>query len=403
MKQNYKNPLGLAFGSACRAERKAMNFTMDNMAEKLGIKPSFYKLVENGTNYLHVNKTPSIVKAFNNAMSLDGVSKILLAISHSEAMARQAAGESSAETHHARYLEGFLSSIKQLSEMDKDKLGRLLLPYQQLDTIAALSTASAKEAKITLAQHALTNNTLEFLKNYTTYGDLESGLQSNALVAKLESVPSMYLDFVSDFVTRLSHLPAKVGFEEMWRWEAENISLLKEYWCIINDVESIVSETNLSRYHFNHLWSQEFEKSRILFVEPACDTTTAYNFRSTMKSVLEKSMNSDTLGNNSIPFAKNKLVNFDSAMKKFLLKSMPSEPSKPMQLMRNELLPDPYQSFWVFKLTDNTLAGFYAKITGRSHLVPHMLTEGISLDHKQTTRKLDILMKLWSLSGIESN
>lgn len=395
--QRYKNPLGLAFGSALRAERKALNMSMESFAEQLGIKASFYKLVENGTNYLHVNKAPSIVLALEGIMCLNSVSTILLAISHSEAATRSAE-ELPDESPYDRYLRGFENSIRQLAQMDPNKLGRLLLPYQQRETLVLLTSSPAKEAKAVLNQHGLTYELLEFLRNYDGFGELETGLKSNALVAKLESVPSMYLDLLSDMAGRLSNLPARLGFEEMWRWERENTHLFEELWCIMNNIENTVSEINLSRCHYNHLWESRFKKARILFAENRDEAVLNSDFHNIIKSLLERSERGDCPPEKRMANASTKLKHFDSAMAKIHLRSMPTKPSPQMKIIQDELLIEPYSAFWAFRLVDGTLVGFFAKITDRNYPVRNMLAEGVSLDHKETARKLDLLMRLWEMS-----
>lgn len=394
MKQNFRNPLGLAFGAACRLERKATDQSVEQFAEKIGIKPSFYKLVENGTNYLHTNKSPSIVQALDGKMCLDGVSKMLLAISHSESSARSllSAADSPSLEH---YIQGFQSSISQLSRMDPDKLGRLLLPYQKPEVAIALATANAKDAKMVLMQHELTAQALAFLGAYDDFGQFENGLESSSLVAKLERVPSMYLDVFSDLANRFINLPARVGFEEMWRWDHENVDLFQEWWCIIDLVENIVSETNLSRCHYDMLWGKHFKRARILFIEPADTIALNANFKAILRDLHERSALGDVLPEKRIINAKNKLKTFDRAILKAQLNALPDVPSEQIKQMQHEIVPEPYSAFWVFKMADNSLVGFYAKVTGRDHPVPNMLSEGVSLDHKQTARKFDLLMQLW--------
>lgn len=394
MKQNYRNPLGVAFGAACRAERKTQDMSADQLAEQLGIKPSFYKLVENGTNYLHTNKSPAIVNAFNGVMNLDGVSKMLLAISHSEATARSLNSKDDGQEED-NYLKGFHASIEQLSKMDNNKLGRLLLPYQDTDIASSLATSPAKAAKDILKQHGLTAQAQEFLKNYDELGQQDSGLQSSALIKKIESVPSMYLDIFSDLANRLGNLPAKVGFEEMWRWEKENQHLFKEWWCLQDYVEKIISKANLERYHYNHLWEKNFERSHILFMTPANNEELHHSFNTILRDLLEKSAIGECEPATRMANAKSKLKSFNQAVKKMQFKSLPEYPSENTLRICEEILPAPYSAFWAFKLTDNSLVGFYAKVTGSDNTVRHMLTEGVSLDHKQTARKLELLNALW--------
>lgn len=394
MKQNFRNPLGLAFGLACRNERKTLNITIESLAEKLNIKPSFYKLVENGTNYLHTNKTPNIVQAFPESMHLDGVSKMLWAISHTEATARSLLSAASEPSQH-QYVEGFLLSVKQLATLDPDKFGRLFLPYQNAELVRKLATAPAKEAKTLLEHYGLVAQAQDFLKRYEDFGQLENGLQPNALISKLESVPSMYLDMLADLVNRFSSLPARVGFEEMWRWDKENLPNFQEWWCIFDLVESIVSENNLSRCHYDMLWQKDFDRARILFIEHEETASVNNRFRSILRSVHEKSAIGDCPPEKQVVDVKHKLKTFDEVIDKAQLLSLPAEPSPELQQLQAEIVPAPHSAFWVYKLTDNSLVGFYAKVTGRDHPVPNMLTEGVSLDHKQTVRKLDLLKKLW--------
>lgn len=396
MKQNCRNPLGVAFGSVCRLERKTLDISTEAMAHKLGIKPSFYKLVENGANYLHTNKSPAIVTAFNRSMSLDGVSKMLLAISHSEASARSLVNAEGKQTSEG-YLKGFQSSVEQLCQLDPNKLGRLLLPYRDGEIAYALATSSAKDAKAALKQHGLTAQAQEFLKHYDSLGQTDIGLQSSDLVKKIESVPSMYLDIFSDLANRLGNLPAKVGFEEMWRWEKENRHLFKEWWCLQDYIEKIISRENLERYHYNHLWDKNFQRGHILFMAPANNEELHYKFSAIIRDLLEKSIRGECAPEARMANAHSKLKSFNKALEKMRFKSLPTHIDDKTRRICEEILPKPYSAFWVFKLTDNSLVGFYAKVTGSDNTVRNMLTEGVSLDHRQTAQKLEQFKHLWKI------
>lgn len=393
MKHSFRNPLGLTFGAVCRTERKLQDISAEQFAQKLGIKPSFYKLVENGTNYLHTNKSPSVVQALNGEMNLDGVSKMLLAISHSEATARSLASKEGAQTAQS-YMDGFLKSIEQLSKLDPNKFGPLLTPYQLPSICGALASASAKEAKEILRKHGLIAQAQAFLKNYDEFGQHDSGLQSNALISKLESVPSMYLDIFSDLANRLSNLPARVGFEEMWGWEKENQHLFKEWWCLQDRIDKVVNEANLERYHYNHLWEKNFKRAQILFIEHGPIDKIKKDFRCIMKNMLNRSAQGACAKELRISHAHQKLKLFDKSMNKITLTTLPPSPSKQHILICEEILPKPFSAFWAFKLIDDSLVGFYAKVTDKNNPVQNMLTEGTSLNHKQTSQKLRLLIQL---------
>lgn len=400
VKQKFRNPIGLAFGLVCRAERKALNMSVEAVSAALGIKPSFYKLVENGTNYLHVNKSPSVVQAFNGGMDLDGVTKVLMAISHSESMTRGVIADE-ASSLRTQYHQAFSDSMRLLSEIDPKKLGSLLLPYRRQEIVDDLISLPAKAVKNVLKENELIEIMTKFLKHYVSFGQMVHAGIPDALMSKLESVPSMYLDFVSEFVGRLANLPAKLGFEEMWRWERENQHLFRESWCIMNCAENIVSETNLKRYQHKYLWAKEFKTAKILFIDGPGSDVLKQDFESILLTIINRKASDDSETNTGREKSKCRLNTFDEAMGKLSLRSL-SENDKGLEtfhMVRSELLPEPYSAFWVFVHHDNTLSGFYAKVTGKDHPVRTMLSEGVSLDQRQASRNLQLLKQLWARAG----
>lgn len=400
VKQKFRNPIGLAFGLVCRAERKALNMSVEAVSAALGIKPSFYKLVENGTNYLHVNKSPSVVQAFNGGMDLDGVTKVLMAISHSESMTRGVIADE-ASSLRTLYHQAFSDSMRLLSEIDPKKLGSLLLPYRRQEIVDDLISLPAKAVKNVLKENELIEIMTKFLKHYVSFGQMEHAGIPDALMSKLESVPSMYLDFVSEFVGRLANLPAKLGFEEMWRWESENQHLFREWWCYMDYAENIVSEINLQRYHYNYLWEKDFNCVKILFDEGPSSEILKRDFSYILGNLLKRSARGEVRPEYRINDAKNRLKTFDRAMDKVALRSLSEnkESKKELSALKKDLLPEGYSSFWVFRLKDNTLAGFYTKVTGKDHPVRTMLSEGVSLDQRQASRNLQLLKQLWARAG----
>ena len=85
----FKNPLAQAFGETLKRQRKNSGKTSEEIADTIGIGRSYYRLVESGTNHLHISKAVNLVTAFQEVIKLDAVVKIFMSISYMEVTANK--------------------------------------------------------------------------------------------------------------------------------------------------------------------------------------------------------------------------------------------------------------------------------------------------------------------------
>lgn len=391
MTMTSKNPLSQALGIALRKERLRLGLSTDEVARDIGIKASFYNLIENGSNFLHVNKSLMVSEAFKCEISLDGITKILMAISMMEAAARE-----KLDGHHDKssdynqlYFDGLLAAIDKLIEHDEKKLGRLLSVFD----LKKFSNLPPKEAAKYIDVNSLDDEVLEFCKNYEIYGNKPTDTKDSYILDRFNSVPSIYFDFITDFLDKLVELPVKVGFEELWRWESINKCEFTDSICFSSNIESVISEDNLRRYHFNHLWEEQFTSAKFIFQTNRDVTELKNDFKEIFHKRLIESTKTNIDHLHTIQNAVNKLRTFEDAMKKIRFKSV-SNGEKEIAQNLIQLISD-NTAIWYFSFKNNDTVSFLAKISCPTDNPPNKLIEVKSLNFKETKKCFDLLNSLW--------
>lgn len=390
---SFRNPLSTGFGVYLRKERKNRGISTEKMAEKIGLTKSFYTLVENGTNYFHVKNAPAIVLSLNKSICLQKLTGLLMAISHMESSARDF------KTGYKiglkkRYIDGLKASMDTLSSLDAKDIGTLMDLFRNDDLLLRIANANAKEAAKIIIDHGIDEDIAEYLDANNSSG-LQRAHGSN-VSRKINEIPSMYFEFMSDLIDRLISLPIQIGFHEMWRWEDDQRTNFKEWFCVIKDSNGIVSKNNLERYHFNYLWEHSFKQIRIISLDGKDQNYLKQKFESLMKERLKESIEGSCAQEHIIENAREKLSNFHWAMAKLSFVSL-LETSENAELSKliNRLVPTGYSSVWIFTMKSGNNIGFQTKISGSHDEKKNMLIEGISLNHFETDSRLKIMNTIW--------
>lgn len=395
--ESFRNPLSVAFGSFLRRERKNREFSAEKMAEKIGITKSFYTLVENGTNYFHVKNGPSIVIALDKAICLHRVTGLLMAISHMESFARDFRSGYKIGLKK-RYIDGLKSSMDVLSSLDAKGIGVLVDQFRNDSLLESVVDANARQAAKIIAEYGIEEDISEFL---IVGNNAEVRKTTGSIVSeKMNQIPSMYFEFMSDLIDRLVSLPMQIGFHEMWRWEDDQRRNFREWLCVHGDSSSVVSQVNLERYHYNYLWEPGFKRARIIFLDGQDAQRLKAEFVSIMRGRLHASVNGECAPEHVVENAKEKLANFEWAMEKIEFKSLKNiEQDADLSMLINRVLPENYSSVWIFTMKSGNEIGFQTKISGKHDKQQNLLIEGVSLNHFETDSRLHIMKRLWKGGG----
>lgn len=402
----YKNPIGRALGVVLKEERIKQNLTSSAVANDLGgIAESFYNLVENGTNYLHVNKSLSLANLFEGQFQLDGACKILMLISNMEATARELLGKNPSKDENSLeiYVDALMQSIKEFTSSDQKKLGKLLSVFNDAELLKSLASAPTKEAEKIIKERRLSTEVRDFLVDYENYKLQEVDINKNYLFTKINITPSIYSEFIYDFIERLVRLPVKLGSEEIWRWESENRHRFTEQVCITLDVKSVVSKENLNNYHYDILWEEGFRQSRIIFFSKKSAVELMRKFSILLRERLQESVERTCDEKYIINDAKCKLDNFDYALKKLKFKCANENTidNSKLQNYMEKILDKSHRAinFLIFDKdnADGTapVVGLLAKINTDNNNERNKLVEVDSLNIGEVEKRLKMAQQLW--------
>lgn len=396
----FKNPLSQAFGLALRKERKHLDLEVKDIAYYIGIKTSFLNLIEQGSNFLHVNKSAMVVEAFREPESeskfcfcLDGVMKVLMAISMMEAAAREMldAHQDKKVNKKQLYFDGLSDAIDKLSVHDEEKLGKLLSAFD----INKFSELTPKEATLLIENKELDIEVLKFLKNYGTYGSTPAEVKEKFLSERINAeIPTIYFGFITGFLNALDALPVKVSFSELWKWEDDNRCNFKELIAYVKNKEFVISKNNLRRYHYNYLWEESFTKVRFLIEGNETPSELKKQFEKIFTNLLKESVDKSCSEDCIIENAKEKLDSLDEAFNKVEFKSINTLDDKITTLKRKSISEKDYIATWVFIMNTQSPAGFMAKSVRTDKTT---LVEGANLSLSETEEKYKILNDAWNL------
>ncbi len=379
-----KNPVAQAFGMALRKQRDIMGKTSKEIASTLAIGSSYYRLVESGTNNLHVSKAVPLVDAFDGKLHFDGVSKILMAISYMESSGKKAI----ADTHYA---EGLKGAVEKLSIYDEDKLRLLLEPFRSKKLFDRIRHVASDDIGNEIVSHELDVIVSDFITSYDTFGRSDEQLRNDYLLKSLNEVPSIYFDFVTTTVQNLNRLPRYVGYKAVWQWEDQNKEDFKEMICLTNKPESIVSPENLQRYKFKHLWEGRFSEAKFIVLTDITPSKLKKDFARLLRQSLRNDKNTE------------KLKKFQSSVDKVIFKTLSADNDaieRARSLLSGDDYANPqnaanYDAIWVFTLKGNKNVGFIAEIDYESDVHKNQLVHVVSLTYSQVSEKVKILNEIW--------
>lgn len=388
----HKNPLARAFGKALQRQRDRLGKSSGEIAKAVEIGAGYYRLIESGSNNLHVNKALYLVKAFDGTISLEAVTKILGYLSIMEMTARQVP-----EGFH--YMDGIALAKNEISVFDT-KFQLLSAKLEKILDLKDLKKKTPTEIEEILETHGFEQDVLEFLTRGEDYGKSSIQVQKEYLESFFNEVPTIYFEPLLVLKESLLRLPVRVGFQTLWQWESRNKDQFLSSIGYADKVESVVSTENLERYRYEYLWEPNFERVRFIFLteEKASDIKKRYD------KFLFEILNRDPIAN------QNKLATFEKSVAKVSFKSIDLE--SPHYQLVETLLKEPemnkdnipvveFNAVWIFTMINENNIGFLAEIdyTSQRKGERYRLIEGVSLNPLQTLNKLKTLNALWKALG----
>jgi len=294
--------------------------------------------------------------------------------------------------------DGYREAIKILSEYDEQKLGLLFNEFNKYNIFNMISSNDADSVAVLIDNSDLVSSMTAFVTDYRNYGISSEQIQKNTLLDSLENIPMIYFDFISETIDNLLKLPVVVSFAGLWQWEKKNEKRFRNMICVSNNLNSVVSKENLSRYKYEYLWSPNFKKAKFVFLSELDDDISADSIKKEFYNLLKNSLKGSGEKNHE-------LVEFDEAVGKVEFKilnktSLYYNDFVNLLKGRDYLKQDIdriYDAVWVFTLENNNNVGFLAEIDLKSTDSDHQnkLVHGISMTFNEVESNIKVMNMLW--------
>lgn len=397
LESSLKNPVAEVFGEMLRRQRSISGRSSEEIADLIGIGRSYYRLVESGSNNLHISKAIKLVSAFEDVYKFDAVSKLLLAISYMEVTANKFIQEAkdNKENVAVAYSNGLMKASEELSQYD-ERLKIIFKKFHSLDFFSIKEKEVERKDDSKLSNKDIIALMLEYLTNYDNFGKATEIAHNEFIRSYLNDVPAFYLEYLTRHKEQLLKMPIRINFSELWRWEEENKNSLRKMICVIKNHRFVFSSENLSKYKYKHLWAPQYEE--VLFIVNS-DARKASVYKAEFKKLLKQSLTES--GEFEL------LDTIDEKMRKVHVKCYPFNSNQNAlieeklteifelkqfnELSKNMDNPEP-GAVWVHNL-ENYGVGFFAlaeKDTSR-------LVEGVGLTLNEVAAKTQDFYDMWAL------
>lgn len=258
-----KNPLTIAFGNTLKEIRNEQHISIDDLVDKIGINVSYYRLIESGTNAIHISKVIDIVNAFNYfgaRLDYEGVSKILMGIYFTNPIIKLI------EDEKKDAIEISKNKLFENIKVYDPKLDILVKAFDKLKLFSTLEENSKVTLKI-LEDNKIKNLVTMFMCDYRDFGESYLSIQNEYLSAFFDKIPSLYIKLFYDLKQNIKSLPSNIGISNLWEWENYNKADFIELNAYTENPSHITSLQNLQRYTYSYLWNESFKKASIFYTD----------------------------------------------------------------------------------------------------------------------------------------
>lgn len=370
IKRISKNPLAVALGAVFKRKRNELGRSSEEIAEAFGIRSSFYRLVESGTNHVHISKVLNIVDAFDGELSFDGLVKVISCISimevHRDKKSEDIGG----------YTYAIAEAIEKFSAYDEKKLKLLFLDWDNNFFSDFRKSEAAFEIDEWLEKTRFVNKLEKFIADYDNFGQEGKQHTQEYIQNYFKRLPSIYLETLNDLRDSLLRLPVRVGFGTLSDWEGGNRHRFVRHRILVEDISLLLAEDNLKQYTYLHLWEKKLERIDIIYCGNKNIDEVQEKFTINLKSGLKaenQAAKVTSLNNkiNRISFHQFKDKNIYYKLRNILS-------------IQNTEINEEMNGIWSFVFDNNLTTGFIANISNKGRSVS--LEKGICLSYPETAR-----------------
>ncbi len=377
-----KNPIAVALGYVLRDIRNENSIPVDNLVNDIDINVGYYRLLESGTNTIHISKTIDVVNTFNQygvGISYDGFYKLLMGVYFTQPLVKLSEDNDPAFERKKNKL------LINLEDYD-NKLFKIVKKFDQLNLFNETKLNSKGVVEI-LNKYKVTDDVLEFLCDYSEFGEDLNKIQNEYLNSFFNDVPTIYLKLIYDVKSNIKSMPTNIGVSNLWEWENANKKSFIELTAFVEDSTSITSLENLRRYTYSYLWLESFDNVFLFYLDDKKESDVLKDFRKNLLKVVNR-MDNDKYKKE-----------FDSVFEKIKVKQISkSEITIPKGNIFLEKRGIEYKpnAAWVFSMESKINVGFLAEINPKNDL----LSNGESLDIQTTDNLMKQFQKLKNTYGL---
>lgn len=361
--KTFKNPLVQALGIVLHKMRNSIGMTSDDVAAKIGLGGSSYRMIEAGSAILHPGRSLNIIKVFDQ-IEFDPLCRLLVAIQVMET--------------GTQTVDDFKNATILLGDTDPQL-------HQLFEALMPVWTLVQNKDSNTVADFIENSEIPSILTDFLTinrYFGLEKerrlDFQLNALI---EGTPSIYLDFILDILSSLKKHRLHYFPEESRTWESENKHNFMNLYAVIKDPKGILNKDNFSSFDYNYLWQPQFESLKYIILQEDFDPKTS-------KALFQKHLK-EALQEKHIKYQV-ELQQFDAAMEKVHFKNGSEKDEALLHIMKYSQDGDPVDFLWIFTLKNGNKVGFI------SNNDSNKVFYGTTLSYLETNERLEVFKEIWA-------
>lgn len=250
------NPLQRMFGAYLRVERSRHGLSSGDIAGRLKLSETYYRLVESGRAALNQALVLDIVAVFSGGRSAAGrrsisLPRLSLLLVGANWVGAEIASMEDAEDAGRISLAALAEQVAEFEQLVSRTIAFLDLPEGSSEQRRFLEEVVAPEISdfLTLDKYGLTDK------------------EEKASPVSLDDVPSLNIDLIMDITESLAWRPFVHTENVAAQWEINKTKDFRELRGVYDYPALIINEHNLSIFRYEYLWEDRFIKFRALFLE----------------------------------------------------------------------------------------------------------------------------------------
>jgi hypothetical protein len=370
----FKNPVSQALGLVLQRMRNSIGIPSEEMAVKLDLGASTYRMVESGSATLQPGKALGVIKYFER-IEFEPLCKLLIAIQVMDS------GISS--------VDDMQTTAILLGETDAE-LQSLLRKFET--TWPRVKGGDPNKVSDAIKVSQLDMEVERFLTSPTVRRvESKDALQFH-VKSLLEKTPPFYFDLALDLLDTLQGYPPRVSASELSRWETKNKSKIANVYAILESSANLLDPANFNTFDYSFLWQNQFGTMKVIY----SDQPSRGNAPQDVNKKFTKNL-SEHLRKHRLKY-RHEIDEFDAAIQRIQIKSGYTTKDKLADILMYESFDQPIRmrNFWLYQLNNGNTVAFIDNYTTDETASKDQPFYGTGLSYSETITKLHNLEEIWN-------